>query len=379
MSKSLPGSAAPSLTRGADSQRSSYPALTIGWLFAIATATTLAFLAQGSRGIWEPDEGFYSNVAYHMVESGDWWIPQLNGEPFLDKPPLHYWGMALGMKVFGVNGWALRVVNALWFLGTALLVGCLAARFWGRNSGPIACLVYSTMLAPFVAGNILTPDTALTFCVTATYFTYWQRRQVRNRSRAQWIWAALLGLCGGFGVLAKGPAFAVFATPLVVDQMLRHRWAALRRFDSWLAGGIATLVGASWYASVFYSVPGAMQYVFDNQVAGRLWSDHYMRNPGWLGPIKVYGPMVVAGSLPWLPAILKEVRRGWLGFRRRGFVWFSDHPAETLLSLWVMLPMTVLFLANSRLPLYALPVMPALALVAARAASKYDWMQRISQ
>src|SRR5262245_28461078 len=64
-----------------------------GWPVLVLLAALLAFSFQGSRGIWEPDEGFYVNAALGMVRTGDWIVPTLNGAPFLDKPPLHYWGM----------------------------------------------------------------------------------------------------------------------------------------------------------------------------------------------------------------------------------------------------------------------------------------------
>ena len=30
-----------------------------------------------------------------MADSGDWIVPRLNGEPFLEKPPLYWWTLAL--------------------------------------------------------------------------------------------------------------------------------------------------------------------------------------------------------------------------------------------------------------------------------------------
>jgi 4-amino-4-deoxy-L-arabinose transferase-like glycosyltransferase len=44
-----------------------HPAL---WVALFALATTFAFL--GLRGIWDPDEGRYTNVALNMIDSGDW-------------------------------------------------------------------------------------------------------------------------------------------------------------------------------------------------------------------------------------------------------------------------------------------------------------------
>ena len=43
------------------------------WIAALAIVLALLFL--GSRGIWDPDEGRYTNVALHMLDSGDWIDP----------------------------------------------------------------------------------------------------------------------------------------------------------------------------------------------------------------------------------------------------------------------------------------------------------------
>src|SRR6187549_1514799 len=53
----------------------------------LALAALLLCL-QGARGLWEPDEGRYSAVAWHMVESGDWFTPHLSAAvPHFTKPP----------------------------------------------------------------------------------------------------------------------------------------------------------------------------------------------------------------------------------------------------------------------------------------------------
>ena len=57
------------------------------WLIALLLA--LAFAFQGTRAIWEPDEGRYSTVALNMISSGDWLVPTIDGEhPHLTKPPV---------------------------------------------------------------------------------------------------------------------------------------------------------------------------------------------------------------------------------------------------------------------------------------------------
>src|SRR5438132_761715 len=41
--------------------------------------------------LFEPDEGRYAQIPREMLERGDWTVPYLQDEPYLDKPPLFYW------------------------------------------------------------------------------------------------------------------------------------------------------------------------------------------------------------------------------------------------------------------------------------------------
>ncbi len=61
----------------------------------------------------EPDEGRYAEIPREMLARGDWVVPHLDGQPYLDKPPLVYWLVMLSYSVFGVNEAAARLVPAL--------------------------------------------------------------------------------------------------------------------------------------------------------------------------------------------------------------------------------------------------------------------------
>src|SRR4051812_3773386 len=51
----------------------------------------------------EPDEGRYAQIPKEMLARGDWVVPHLQGQPYLDKPPLLYWLVMLSYKLFGVS------------------------------------------------------------------------------------------------------------------------------------------------------------------------------------------------------------------------------------------------------------------------------------
>ena len=331
------------------------------WWLAGITVFLLALVFQGSRGLWEPDEGFYANVVEGMIRTGNWWLPRLNGELFLDKPPLQYWGMALGVKMFGLNEWGMRFANILWFSGTALLTGRMAQSMWRRPIGPLAAVMYALTLAPFAAANVLTPDTVLTFCVTATYGGYWLAVSPGSRQREVAGWF-LAGAAAGLGLLAKGPAMCLFAAPLAVHLVWTRGIRMLLRWEVLASGALALLIGAAWYAPVIADIPGAGSYFMDNQVVGRLVSGQYGRNSDTFGSLRVYLPMLLAGFLPWSLVLLVRMPRWFRSLRRLSS---ENRSALRLLALWIILPLAVLMVSSSRLPLYALPLLPALVLAVA--------------
>jgi len=50
---------------------------------------------------WKPDEAYTFGLVYHIVHSGDWVVPTLAGEPFIEKPPLFFVTAALFAKALG--------------------------------------------------------------------------------------------------------------------------------------------------------------------------------------------------------------------------------------------------------------------------------------
>ena len=49
---------------------------------------------------WKPDEAYSFGLIYSILQSGDWLVPAIAGEPFMDKPPLYYWTAALFARLF---------------------------------------------------------------------------------------------------------------------------------------------------------------------------------------------------------------------------------------------------------------------------------------
>lgn len=55
----------------------------------IGLLLVLLLVAASGRGLWDPDEGRYTNVALNMLDSGDWVHPMRNHHSHhWTKPPL---------------------------------------------------------------------------------------------------------------------------------------------------------------------------------------------------------------------------------------------------------------------------------------------------
>src|SRR5690606_3938684 len=96
-------------------------------------------------------------------------------------------------------------------------------------------------------------------------------------------------------------------------------------------------------------------------------SDDFDRHGGWFGWLKVYGPTLLLGTLPWTGALWRWLR----AMPARVSAWRTPagrdgDRAALLLVLWVLLPLLVFCLAQSRMPLYLLPLFVPLAVIVAR-------------
>ena len=91
------------------------------WLLLIGTSFA-------TRGYFPVDETRYVSVAWEMWLHGDFLVPQLNGLPYSQKPPLLFWLFQSGWWLFGINDWWPRLVPELVTLANLFLTLALARR-----------------------------------------------------------------------------------------------------------------------------------------------------------------------------------------------------------------------------------------------------------
>ena len=225
------------------------------WLAALLVV--LAFSFQGTRGIWEPDEGRYSAVGINMLESGDWLVPTADGgNPHLTKPPITYWALAASFGLFGMNEWAARLPGAIAFIGTGLLVFGLGRRLCPARPW-LPALIHALSLVPFISANIVSTDVLLTLFETAAMFAFveaWQRGNGLDRR-----WVRVMWLAWALAFMTKGPPGLLPLLAVVALLAWQDRAALRRLFDP--VGLLAFVVVAfTWFAIIIARDPGRLGY-----------------------------------------------------------------------------------------------------------------------
>lgn len=322
-------------------------------LMLLSLCMALAF--QGSRGLWDPDEGRYTNVALQMLRSGDPVTLYRYHDSFhFTKPPVTTWAMAASMQVLGRNEWAVRLPMALAFVLSTLLIFQLGKVFVPARPW-LPALIYLSAPFPYFAANTINTDSLLAAMETLAVCCYARARF--GGGSARWIdgmWAAF-----GLAFMTKGPPGLLPLLAIVVFQFLHRGGPRLLRPLGLLAFAV---IGFTWFALVTMLHPGLLQYFLGHEVVARVASDELNRHPQWYGPLQIYLPTLAFGLLPWLPMALWKIR----GERPR---WATAVPELRFLWLWFTIPLIIFCLARSRLPLYVLPLCVPLSLMLARALS----------
>lgn len=320
----------------------------------LALVLALAALRLGNVPLLGPDEPRYARVAVEMQRASEWVRPTLQGEPWLEKPPLYYWLAGAAFRVLGETEAAARVPSVLALL---LLTGATAlfgARLYGSAAGLHAGFVAGTALLPFAYGRAASMDMLLAATVTLAIGLAGLRLLGIAGSTACVAAAAAAGLA----TLAKGPLGLLLPGLVVAGYLVSTReWRRLRELLAPAAVLAFAVVALPWYVAILRDQGRHFLDVFILNHNLQRFTSEIHNHPG---PFWYYLPLLLAGLFPWsglaVPALLRTA--------------FRDSGADRFVLLWLLLPLAFFSLAASKLPGYILPCIPPLAIVMGRAADR---------
>jgi 4-amino-4-deoxy-L-arabinose transferase-like glycosyltransferase len=335
---------------------------------ALFLALLLSFAAVGSHSLWSPDEPTGAGVGRAMADSRQWagWIvPRLNGEPFLEKPPLYWWTLAGSLRLLGISDVAARFPSALFAVLTLLVAWEAGRRLGGPREGVLAAAVLGTTLLFVQNATRVTVDPALMFFVALAHLGFVRLEEAtspRESWKARWLIAFALPLA----FLAKGiVAVGLGAGPPVLYLLATRRRRARQAIEELLllaalAIPLFALLVVPWAVALQHAAgwQGLRECLVNNTVS-RFVENGASRHYGHLEPFWFYLAIAPPWLLPWalaLPATLKS------GIFRRAAVGSAGH---RLLLATAAIGLLMLSVPSSKREVYLLPLLPAFAVCVA--------------
>ncbi len=310
-------------------------------------------------------DSIHAEAAREMIVRHDWTTLYIDGVRYLEKAPLMYWGMAASYSIFGAKDWAARLPLALGVLALLLVTYSLGKRTMGERAGFWAAVVLTVSIGPYIFTRFIIPDLLVGLWLTLGLDFFLRTLDEEPPSIFScWGLAATIAL----NVLTKGliglvfPA-AIIGLYLILTGNLKH----LLRMRLLSSFAVLLVIAAPWHIAAALANPPA------GQSRGFLW--FYFINEQFLRylnkrippdydtvPLIVFWGLMLVWLFPWSAFVIQsfaQVPRRWTewhsGMNRR-------QRAMLLYAIWAAV-ILVFFSFSTRQEYYAIPALPALALL----------------
>lgn len=334
------------------------PAAAVALILAIGCLTLIPSL--GARGLWNPDEPKYAEVAREMRVLGDYLVPHLNGDIYAQKPPLFFW-LSAALQEAGFGFEAGRVLAALAATGAMLLTWALARLWFSNRAAILAAAVLGTTELFAWLGRFGVLDIPLTFLTTLSVYGYFRGGRA----------IVLLYVGMALAVLTKGPV-GIAVPLLAVAAAAAARLPRRPRGARHALWGVPLMLGLVALWVVPACIHGGREYaetILFKQNVGRMVESWSHARPFWY-----YVPNFAANFFPWILLVPPAAIWAW----RRGK---DERPLRALL-VWFALGFLFFSALSGKRERYLLPIFPPMALVVARfveAGLPVRWAPRLAR
>lgn len=313
-----------------------------------------------------------------MSLTGDWITPRLYGQPWFEKPILYYWLAAVGFLLHLPAEWAARLPSAFAALASAIAIGWLAPKHYGRethlvgNIALLAPLLFATTVAAIGFARAATPDMLFAACIALAMASAASVLHLRGSlpsdvvqlsSRSDALSLVLFGAFLGLAVLAKGPAAIVLAAgSLALWAVAVNQWRLAFRLAHPYALVSFCLVALPWYVVCALRNPDFPRvFIFEHNFERYLTPIFQHPQPFWF-----FGPITLLALLPWTALLWPAAQDGLRLWREKS--WRDS--LGFFVACWAAFPILFFSFSQSKLPGYVLPAIPPLALLCAESVAR---------
>jgi 4-amino-4-deoxy-L-arabinose transferase-like glycosyltransferase len=299
--------------------------------------------ALGSIAI-KGEEGRRILPAIGMLQTGNYIVPEVGGNPYFRKPPLVNWLVAASFRIFGVrNEWTARLPSAVVVLAVALVFVTVARASLTPRGSITAALIWMTNIGVMEKGRLIEIE-ALYISLCGLAIIFWLSFFFQRKS--PWLIWVPASIFLGLGLLAKGPTHLIFFYAIVFAVLWHMKEWRLLIHPAHFAG-LAIMLGifAAWAIPFLHSATAHVAAVkWSNQFAGRLQGIDF-KLVSWIQNI----PRGLIYFLPWV-LLFPFVR----------FSKLHDYAEQRLaraLAWGITVPFVAVNLVPGALPRYSMPVL----------------------
>ncbi len=314
---------------------------------------------QASLPVTDRDEARFAQASKQMLETGDFIDIRFQEAPRYKKPIGIHWLQSLSVAAFGNearnNIWAYRIPSLIAMIAAALLTWWAARPIFGRETALLAAILLASAITVSFESRIAKSDAVL-FALIILAQGAFARIFLLDKKRSEMVGvAAAFWVAMGAAILVKGPvapaALGLTGAALAIMHPDR-RW--LRNLHAAWGIPVMLLITLPWFIAIGVISEGAFfTGAAGKDFAGKLTggAEAHGAPPGfylvtfwwsfWPGALIVAG-----GAALWL----------WRNRVNRRALWLL----ASIIPYWLIIELT-----PTKLPHYALPVYPAIAIGAA--------------
>src|SRR6187401_2056439 len=313
------------------------------WLL-LGLSIILLFPGLGKTPLWIYDEVRNAECAREMYERGDWIVPTFNGGLRTLKPPLHYYFMFGGFKIFGMTEWGARFFSAVFGVLTIFITYFFVKKYFTQRQAFITSLVLLASTHFLFEFRMSVPDPYLIFLNTASLFTAYAFFNPGSYREKKLYCLLTCAVTMGLGALAKGPvAIALPGAAILIWLIWEKRWKEILSWKILVAAIIMLVVAVPWYLLVDKETNGEWTKGFFLQHNLGRFSEQ-MEGHG--GPFIIVLIIILLGLLPASIFIGESCKK----FRTR----FQDPFLKLAFSV-VGIFVVFYSISSTKLPNYAMP------------------------
>lgn len=329
--------------------------------YLLLTLLCLALYLPGMTTIplIDRDSPHFAQATRQMVETGEWWKIRFQDSPRHLKPPGIYWLQAVAVKLFSAdnitNAWPYRIPSLLGALLAVLLSFGFTQKVYGRKVALLSAALLASSLLLVIEAHLSVTDACLLATIVLMQGALWLIYQrVRAQQSIKWTLPALFWLGVALGLWIKGMTPIIALLTLLSLCICDRQWRWLKALRPWWGLLGVILLTCAWL--IPFSLASQSNFLWD-MIHGDLLpkiisgQESHGEPPGYFA---------VIFPLMFWPASLFA----WQGF---AWGWLQRHcSAERFLFVWLMSVWIIFELIPTKLPQYALPTYPAIAILMAR-------------